>query len=49
MSLKTFEKKKKKKNGKTLVKNIVKFKLEQNIKFLLHNYLIYICAVETDF
>ena len=44
MSQKTFEK-----NGKTLVKNIVKLKLEQNIKSLLHNYLVYICAVETDF
>ena len=44
MSLKTFEK-----NGKNISENIVKLKLEQNIKSLLHNSLVYICAVETDF
>ena len=44
MSVKTFEN-----NGNSISKNIVKLKLEQNIKSLLYNHLVYICAGETDF
>ena len=44
MSLKTFEN-----NGKNNSENIVKLKLEQKIKFLLYNHLVYIFAEETDF
>ena len=40
MSVKTFGS-----NGK----NIVRLKLEQNIKSLLYNHLVYIRAEETDF
>ena len=29
--------------------NIVKLKLEQNIKYLLYDHFVYICAEETDF
>ena len=29
--------------------NIVKLKLEQNIKSQLYNHLVYICAEETEF
>ena len=36
-------------NGKNISENIVKLKLEQNIKSLLYNHLVYICAEETDF
>ena len=36
-------------NGKNISGNIVKLKLEQNIKSLLYNHLVYLCAVETDF
>ena len=36
-------------NGKNISKNILKLKLEQNIKSLLYDYLVYICAEETDF
>ena len=37
-------------NGKNISENIeVKLKLEQNIKSLLYNYLVCICAEETDF
>ena len=36
MSVKTF-----KNNGKNISQNIVKPKLEQNIKFLLYNNLVY--------
>ena len=43
MSVKTFEK-----NGKNSSKNIVKIKLEQNIKYLLYNHLFYICGEETN-
>ena len=43
MLLKTFEN-----NGKNC-KNIVKLNLEQNIKFLLYNHLVYICGEETAF
>ena len=35
-------------NGKNS-KNIVKLNWEQNIKSLLYNHLVYICAEETDF
>ena len=42
MFVKTFEN-----NGKN-TKNIVKLSLEQSIKSLLYNYLVYICAEETD-
>ena len=44
MSVKTFEN-----NGNNISKNIVKLKLEQNIKSLLYNHLVYICAEETEF
>ena len=43
MSLKTFEN-----NGKNINENILKLKLEENIKFLLYNYLVYIYAEVTD-
>ena len=43
MLVKTFEN-----NGKN-IKNIVKLNLEQNIKSLLYNHLVYICAEETNF
>ena len=36
-------------NGKNISQNIVKLNLEQNIKSLLYNHLVYICAEETDF
>ena len=36
-------------NGKNISENIVKLKLEQNIKSLLYNHLVYICAEKTDF
>ena len=36
-------------NGKNISENIVKLKLEQNIKSLLYNHLVYICAEEKDF
>ena len=29
--------------------NILKLKIEHNIKSLLYNHLVYICAEETDF
>ena len=44
MSLKTFEN-----TGKNICENIVKYKLEQNVKSLLHNDLVYVCAEETYF
>ena len=44
MSVKTFEN-----NGNKISKNIVKLKLEQNIKSLLYNHLVYMCAEETVF
>ena len=34
---------------KNISENIVKLKLEQNIKSLLYNHLVYICAEEKDF
>ena len=43
MLVKTFEN-----NGKNC-KNVVKLNLEQRIKSLLYNHLVYICAEETDF
>ena len=43
MLVETFEN-----NGKNS-KNIVKLNLEQSIKSLLYNHLVYICAEETDF
>ena len=43
MSLKTFEN-----DGKNS-KNIVKLNLEQNIKSLQYNHLVYICVEERDF
>ena len=36
-------------NGKNISENIVKLKLEGNIKSLLYNHLVYICAEKTDF
>ena len=36
-------------NGTNISQNIVKLNLEQNIKSLLYNHLVYICAEETDF
>ena len=44
MSVKTFES-----NGKNISENIKKLKLEQNIKSLLYNNLVYISAKETYF
>ena len=44
MSPKNFEN-----NGKNISKNIVKLKLEQNIKSLLYNHLVYIYAEEVNF
>ena len=44
MSVKNFEN-----NGKNICKNILKLKLGQNIKSLLYNHLVYICAEEADF
>ena len=35
--------------GKNIGENIVKLNLEQNIKSLLYNHLVYIDAEETDF
>ena len=43
MSVKTFE------NKRKISKNIAKLNLEQNIKSLLYNHLVYIYAEETDF
>ena len=43
MPVKTFEN-----NGKNISENIVQLKLEQNIKSLLCNHLVCICADETD-
>ena len=42
--MKTFEY-----NGKNISENTVKLKFEQNVKSLLYNHLVYICAEETDF
>ena len=36
-------------NNEKKSKNIVKLNLEQNIKSLLYNQLVYICAEETEF
>ena len=36
-------------NGKNISENIVKLMLEQNIKSLLYNHLVYICAEKTEF
>ena len=36
-------------NGKKISKNIVKLNLEQNIKSLPYNHLVYISAEESDF
>ena len=35
-------------NGKQISENIVKLKLEQNIKSLRYNHFGHICAEETD-
>ena len=43
MSVKTFEN-----NGKSIGENIVKLKLEESIKFLLYNHLVYVYAEEAD-
>ena len=43
ISLETFEN-----NGKNIGENIVKLKLEESIKFLLYNHLVYVYAEETD-
>ena len=42
--MKTFEN-----DEKNISEMIVKLKLEQNMKYLLYNHLVYICAEETDF
>ena len=34
---------------RNICKNIVKLNLEQNIKSLLYNHLVYICEEKTDF
>ena len=44
MLVKTFEN-----NGKNITRNIIKLNLEQNIKSLLYDHLVYKCADETDF
>ena len=36
-------------NRKNICENIVKLNLRQNIKSLLYDHLVYICAEETDF
>ena len=36
-------------NGKNISENIVKLKLEQHIKYLMYNHLVYICTEEADF
>ena len=36
-------------NAKNISENIVKLKVQQNIKSLLYNHLVYIWAEETDF
>ena len=36
-------------NGKNIRENIVKLKLEQNIKYKQYSYLVHICAEERDF
>ena len=43
MSVKTFQN-----NRDKISENIVKLKLEQNVKFLLYNDLVYIYVEETD-
>ena len=44
MSVKSFEN-----NGTNICENIVKLKLEQNVKFLLYNQLVYIGVEEIVF
>ena len=44
MSVITFEN-----NGKNISENMGKLKLEENIKSLLFNHLVYTCAEETEF
>ena len=44
MSGKTFEN-----NEKKISENIVKLNLEQNVKSLMYNHLVYICTEKTDF
>ena len=44
MSVKIFQN-----NEKNISENIAKLNLEQNIKSLLYNLFIYMCAEETDF
>ena len=44
MSAKAFEN-----NGENLIENIIKLNLENNIRSLLYNNLIYICTEDTDF
>ena len=44
MSVETFEN-----NGNNIGESIVKLKLEESIKFLLYNHLVYIYAEETNF
>ena len=44
MLVKTF-----KNNVKNISKNIAKLNFEQNIKTLLYNHLVCICAEKTDF
>ena len=44
MAAKSFEN-----GGKHSSENIVQLKLEQNIKSLLYNHLVYISAEKTDF
>ena len=44
MSEKTYQN-----NGKNISENIAKLKLEQNIKSLLYNHLVYIRAERTKF
>ena len=44
MSVKTFEN-----NGKNISENIVKLKLEQNVKSLFYDHLVYTCVKKTNF
>ena len=44
MSVKNFEN-----SAKNISENILKIKLEENIKFPPYNHLVYICAEETNF
>ena len=35
-------------NGKNICENILKLKLKENIKYLVYNHLVYICAEDAQ-